>query len=273
MVFDSPALQEAVEIVGFPKVRLRAAVDAPLAHFVVRLEDVQPDGTVSLVTGAAMNGAQRKDPQAPAALPPGEPVDLDFEMHFTTWTFAPGHRVRLAVANAQFPMIWPTPSAMTLRLFLGPDATRLRLPLVPPQSRSAPAFTPPEPQESRPDARTLACDSWPEGFREMKKDLVRGTTSYEWRGHCAYEAGSRQFESTERNTYETRDDRPAESSFDGEEVHRIRLEGGRVLGLESRLSVRSDATDFHATFTRRLFENGSLLREKTWEETVPRQFQ
>jgi hypothetical protein len=273
LVFDSPPLQEGVEIVGFPKVRLRAAVDAPLAHFVARLEDVQPDGTVSLVTGGALNGAQREDPQAPLALPLGEPVDLELDLHFTTWTFAPGHRIRLAVSNAQFPMIWPTPHAMTLRLLLGPDATRLRLPLVPPEARSAPAFAPPEPQELHPDARTLSCDSWPEGVREIRKDLVRGTTTYEWRGQCGFEIGSRRFESRERNTYETRDDRPALSSFEGEEVTRIRLEGGRVLRLESRLSVRSDAADFHATFTRRLFENEALLREKTWDEKVPRQFQ
>jgi predicted acyl esterase len=273
LVFDSPALQESVEIIGLPKVHLRAAVDAPLATFVVRLEDVLPDGTVSLVTGAALNGAQRKDPQAPEPLPLGEPVDLDLEMHFTTWTFAPGHRIRLAVSNAQFPMIWPTPSPMTLRLLLGPDATRLRLPLIPAESRPAPVFGPPEPRESRPDARTLSCDEWPEGFREIRKDLVRGTTAYEWRGQCAYEVGSRHFENTERNLYETRDDRPAESSFDGQEVHRIRLEGGRVLRLESRLSVRSDATDFHVSFTRRLFENEALLRDKTWEEKVPRQLQ
>jgi hypothetical protein len=239
----------------------------------VRLEDVQPDGTVSLVTGAALNGAQRKDPTAPEALPVGDPVDLDLDLHFTSWTFAPGHRIRLAVTNAQFPMIWPTPSAMTLRLLLGPDATRLRLPLIPAESRTTPAFGAPEPQEHRPDARTLGCKDWPEGLREVKKDLVRGTTVYEWRGECSYEIGSRHFENTERNTYETRDDRPSESSFEGEEVHRIRLEGGRTLRLESRLSVRSDATDFHATFTRRLFENDALLREKTWEQKVPRQFQ
>jgi len=273
LVFDSPPLQENVEIIGFPKVRLRAAVDAPVADFVVRLEDVQPDGTVSLVTGAALNGTQRKDKAAPEALPVGDPVDLDLDLHFTSWTFAPGHRIRLAVTNAQFPMLWPTPSAMTLRLLLGPDATRLRLPLIPAESRTTPAFGSPEPQEHRPDARTLGCKDWPEGLREVRKDLVRGATVYEWRGQCSYEIGSRHFENTERNTYETLDDRPAESSFDGEEVHRIRLEGGRTLRLESRLAVRSDATNFYATFTRRLFENDALLREKTWEQKIPRQFQ
>ena len=273
LVFDSPVLQEAVEVAGLPRLRLRAAVDAPLAHFVARLEDVQPDGTVALVTGAAMNGSQRGNPEEPQALPSGEPVDLEFDLHFTTWTFAAGHRIRLAVANAQFPMLWPTPHPMTLKLVLGPEATRLRLPLVPAEARPAPAFSPPEPREEREDARTLACDSWPDGTREIRKDLVRGATVYEWRAACAYEIGPRKFETSERNTYETRDDRPAEASFDGEETHRIRLEGGWALRLETRLSVRSDATHFDATITRRLFENDRLIREKSWDERVARRFQ
>src|SRR6185295_7863444 len=95
LVYDGPVLDESLEIVGFPKVKLRASVDAPLAHFVARLEDVHPDGRVSLVAAALLNGSQREDPQRPRALVAGEPADLAFDLHFTTWTFRPGHRVRL----------------------------------------------------------------------------------------------------------------------------------------------------------------------------------
>jgi predicted acyl esterase len=273
LVFDSPVLQEKVEIVGFPRVRLRAAVTAPLAHFVARLEDVHPDGTVSLVTGAAVNGAQRNDPGKPEALPVGDPVTLDLDLHFTTWTFLPGHRIRLAVTNAQFPMLWPTPHPVTMRLQLGPDATRLQLPLVPNESRPVPSWRAPEPREERPDARTEACEAWPDGSREVRKDLVKGVTTVEWRGHCTYEIGSRRFETAERNTYTTRDETPADSAFEGDESHVIRLEGGRVLKLVSRLEVRSDAKDFRVVFSRSVHENGTLLREKTWDERIRRHFQ
>jgi hypothetical protein len=273
LVFDSPVLQDTVEIVGFPRLRLRAAVDAPLAHFVARIEDVNPDGTVSLVAGGALNGSQRDDPEKPEALPVGEPVTLELDLHFTTWTFATGHRIRLAVTNAQFPMLWPTPHAMTLRLLLGPEATRLQLPLIPKETRPVPSFPPPEPREERPDARTTACDTWPDGEREVRKDLVRGTTAVEWRADCAYEIGSRSLATHERNVYTTRDEAPAESSFEGEESHSIRLEGGRAIKLESRLEVRSDATDLRVVFTRKIYEGDRLVRERTWDEKIPRRFQ
>ena len=47
----------------------------------------------------------------------------------------------------------------------------------------------------------------------------------------------------------------------------------RRLEWEAELSFASDAADFHYTYTRRLRENGRLLREKTWSRTLPRDFQ
>jgi hypothetical protein len=41
----------------------------------------------------------------------------------------------------------------------------------------------------------------------------------------------------------------------------------------SWVEVRSDATRFHFTFTRRIFENGTQVRERTWKESVAREFQ
>ena len=41
-----------------------------------------------------------------------------------TWTIMPGHRIRLAVSDALFPMIWPTPHAMMTKLFVGEVSPR-----------------------------------------------------------------------------------------------------------------------------------------------------
>ncbi|MDH4272852.1 MAG: CocE/NonD family hydrolase, partial [Candidatus Aminicenantes bacterium] len=59
LVFDSPVLEKGFAIAGLPRVYLRVAADAPLAHWVARLEDVFPDGRVALVAGGLINGAQR----------------------------------------------------------------------------------------------------------------------------------------------------------------------------------------------------------------------
>jgi hypothetical protein len=271
LVFDSPELTESMEIVGFPRLRLRVSADAPTAHWIARLEDVQQGGLTSLVTGGLMSAGRRPDPLRPEPLPPGQPVELTFDLHFTTWTFRPGHRIRLAVTNAQFPMIWPTPHAMTATLHLG-EASSIDLPTIPFEKRPVPDLRPPEPRLQRPDARSLDCTEWPEGATESRRDLAAGTTSYEWKGECGWEIGTRRYHTSERTYYETTDSRPAESRFRGEESTRIEPPG-RTLELRSVLEVRSDEKSFYVTFTRRIFENESLVREKQWAETIPRQFQ
>ena len=106
---------------------------------------------------------------------PGRIYDLEFEMHFTTWTFAPGHRVRLSVTNSLFPMIWPTPHPMTTRLATGTRSDTDRTARHP-RGRSAPgpAFRAPEKREERGDARDLGGGAWPIGFYEWRRDLGEG---------------------------------------------------------------------------------------------------
>ena len=99
--------------------RCTVAANAPRANWFARLSDVAPDGTVTQVAGAAMNGTHRESARSPKAIVPGELFALDVEMHFTSWVFPKGHRIRLAVNNAQWPMLWPTPYPMTTELHLG----------------------------------------------------------------------------------------------------------------------------------------------------------
>ena len=73
----------------------KSSADAPLRNWFVRLSDVAPDGTVTQVAGAGFNGAHRDSARDPRPLEPGERVSLDIEMHFTSWVFPKGHRMRL----------------------------------------------------------------------------------------------------------------------------------------------------------------------------------
>ena len=270
LVFDSPVLDEGFEIVGFPRVCLRVSADAPLAHWVARLEDVQPDGSVSLVTGRLLNGSQRDSRLEPELLEPGEIYDLELDLHFTTWTFKPGHRVRLSVSNSLFPMIWPTPHPMTTELHVGVEDTRMELPVIPPADRRVPAFLPPEPREEHTEVRYLDGTSWLDNY-EYKRDLWRTTTSLQWRNFNEWVNHGRHFRIDERNYYETNDNRPAESRFFGETKSTIGLKD-RKLELRSTIEVRSDEKSFYVKIIRYLFKDDDLLRQREWNETIPRMF-
>jgi hypothetical protein len=86
--------------------------------------------SISLVTGGIANGTQRLSRTEPAPIPRKQPIELTIPMRFTTYTMEPGHRLQLVVTNAQFPMIWPTPYAMTTKLFMGGGASRVTVPFV-----------------------------------------------------------------------------------------------------------------------------------------------
>ncbi|MBW2552004.1 MAG: CocE/NonD family hydrolase [Deltaproteobacteria bacterium] len=270
LVFDSPVLDEGFEIVGFPRVRLRVSANATLAHWVARLEDVQPDGSVSLVTGRLLNGSQRDSRLEPELLEPGEIYDLELDLHFTTWTFKSGHRIRLSVSNSLFPMIWPTPHPMTTELHVGVVDTRIELPVIPPADRRVPAFLPPEPREEPTEVHYLGGTSWLDNY-EYKRDLWRTTTSLQWRNFSEWVNHGRNYRTDEWNYYETNDHRPAESRFYGEVKSTIDLKD-RQLELRSTIEVRSDEKNFYVRIIRYLFKDDDLLRQREWNETIPRMF-
>ncbi len=284
LVYDTDPLPEEVEILGLPVAHLNVSADAPLARWFARLSDVAPDGAVTLVAGAGFNGAHRESSRQPKALEPGREITLDIEMHFTSWVFPKGHRMRLAVSNAQWPMIWPTPYPMTTTLRIGgPDPTRLMLPVVPPAGRPAagvaadrrtPKFLPPEPDPTLPGFGTLDTGTT-SGYGEIGL-IERVPPRHTAKVVAPNNGGSKYPWGTERTTesitHETSDDHPEATSVLGEYSSTVELPG-RTLKWEARSTFKSDRDNFYYTYYRRLFENGALVREKTWEDTIPRDFQ
>ncbi len=271
LVYDSSPLTAAMEVAGFPRVRLRARADTRLLHWMVRLEDVAPDGRVSLVGGGALNGAQRRSRLEPEYLKPGETVVLEIPLHFTTWTFRPGHRIRMAVSNALFPMLWPTPYAATSELDAGSRDTWLELPVIPLKPQPVPAFLPSEPRPQRPDARRLEFDD-SQRLNRVTRD-AQGRTTVEWDQEYGYELAAGRYHVYQKSVYRTEDANPASSAFEGSTWTEIAFTSGRKLKLETSVEIRSDVSHFHFTFTRRIFENGAQVRERTWKESVAREFQ
>src|SRR5499426_2237671 len=103
--------------------------------------------------GPAIGGPAASGAAPPARPAPDAPGAMPLELHVTSWVFPRGHRIRLAISNAMWPMIWPTPYPATATVRLGPTGTRLVLPVVPAadgNEASAPVFGDAEPGEALP---------------------------------------------------------------------------------------------------------------------------
>ena len=109
LVYETAPLADSIKIMGFPLVKLQAYTNASVANWLVRLSDVDPQGRATQVTGAGFNARHLRSAEHPRDLVPDSLYTITIEMHVASWTFRPGHRIRLAVNNSQWPMIWPTP--------------------------------------------------------------------------------------------------------------------------------------------------------------------
>jgi hypothetical protein len=271
LVYDSAPLPEDVAILGRPHALLLASATAPLADWFARLSDIAPDGTVTQVTGAGINGAQRESASEPKDLVPNQTYPLDIEMHLATWTFPAGHRIRLSVSNALWPMVWPTPYAMTTSLQLGGDkGSRLTLPLVPPSMYAAPQFAPPEPSAERDDIKGEGFP-WP-GDWKTERDEVNAKTKVTWSGKSAETYPWGEETDSEEITYLADDNHPETSSADGECTIAMTLKE-QTLTWHGHLSLSSDAMHFYYKYTRQLLKDGKEIRQKTWQETIDRDHQ
>jgi uncharacterized protein len=271
LVYDSAPLKEEVAILGRPHALLRVSATAPLADWFSRLSDVAPDGTVTQITGAGLNGAQRESMSEPRDLEPGKIYSLDTEMHLTSWVFPKGHRIRVAISNALWPMVLPTPFAMTTSLELGgSNGSRLVLPVVPVHGVAPPAFQPPQPSEERKDIHSTG-ELWP-GEWTTERDEVNHRTRVQWRGKTEEEYPWGKETDYEHLTYDAEDAHPEISSVLGEAETVFALQG-RELRWRGHLSVTTDQKNFYYKYTRELLKDGKMFRQKTWQETIPRDHQ
>jgi predicted acyl esterase len=274
LVYDSDPLEQDLEILGFPRAILYVSADAPLANWIVRISDIAPDGTVTQVAGAGLSGAHRTSSEEPEALVPGQVYKLEFDLHFTSWVFPKGHRIRLAVNNAIWPMIWPTPFAMTTTLGVdGAKTSHIVLPVIPQSDGAQPDFLPPAEDPELPGYGYLKVgDESTSGYAETRS-IERSPLLFQTRIVASGTSGSVYPWATikywEEIVHKAKDNNPAIASVTGKTRYVIELKN-RTVTVEGNLSFTSDRENFYYTYTRRVLENGKLIKEKSWEETIPR---
>jgi uncharacterized protein len=127
VTFDSAPLEQPLDILGNATVRIRVTSDQPIAKLAVRLNEVKPDGRSWSVSYGLRNLTHRNGHEAPTPLEVGQAYDIDVPCYFTAHTFAAGSRIRVAVSESLWPMVWPSPRPVTLEITLG-DST-LSLPV------------------------------------------------------------------------------------------------------------------------------------------------
>ena len=116
LCLDGEPLTEALNIVGEALVHLWIAADQRQAMVAVRLCDVAPDGTSSLISYGLLNLTHREGHAKPRPLAPGRFYEVTVRLKPIAQIVPKAHSLRLAISSAYWPMAWPSPKPVTLQV-------------------------------------------------------------------------------------------------------------------------------------------------------------
>jgi putative CocE/NonD family hydrolase len=267
--YTSEPLEEAVEILGRPIVILHLVSSTPVASAVVRLTDVASDGTSAQVSAGILNLTHRGDP--PEALEPGALNATWIALRAAGYRFLPGHRIRVSVASAAWPVIWPSPFPTEFELHRGPSArSRLVLPVIPPAGGpgdvAVPAFKTTPPDEPAIGGEGSAD---PPVWR-IADDVIAGTVTVTVHdgGEEVLDDGRRLY-AAETLVMTAFDAEPARAILDADVVYRWH-DRAFATEIRARSIQTSDAEAFHLTVELSVTLDGAPFFERAWHERIPR---
>jgi len=272
LVYESEIMTADVEILGFPQVILQTSVNAPTANWIVRLSDVAPNGQVTLITGAGFNGSHVESSQKPLQLEMNRIYDIKIDLHATSWTFEKGHKIRIAVNNAQWPMIWPSQYEMTSTIRSNDKVKSVfKLPILRNPVSMEKSFPKPVPGPKMDGYNSIASET-NTGYAEIK-EIIRNTRT-KTTTVIATNSTSNQYpwgiqHTSDSLIYKLSDNDPAHASV--QSIYKVSIEqDGRILKFTGILDLTSDEKTYFYRYKRTIHENGELKKEKDWKEDVPR---
>jgi putative CocE/NonD family hydrolase len=107
LTYTTAVLGDDVEVVGEPRIELRASSSAVDTDFIATLSDVHESGYSEIVRQSGIRGRRRGGPSTTELLTPGEVATFPIAMTQVAHRFKAGHRIRLTIASSSFPNFLP----------------------------------------------------------------------------------------------------------------------------------------------------------------------
>ncbi len=268
VVFDSAPLDAELCLAGAPVLEATLSADQANGLLIARLCDVAPDGASLRVSYGVLNLTHRDSHEDPGPLPVGQPVRVRLQLNDCAHRFPTGHVLRLALSNAYWPLVWPSPAAA--RLMLDTAASGLTLPHRAPVAADddLPPFA--DPQAAPALARTFLRE--PVVSRRVIRDQIAGTTTTEVRddtGLYRIEATGLEYalSSLDRFSIGTHDPLSAEAEI----VFEMRM--GRdewQTRATTRTTMRATSTAFQIDASLIATAGDEQVASRSWSVTIPR---
>ena len=274
LVFDTEPLSDRLEILGSAVAELQVSADRSNAIVVVRLCDVAPDGSSTRVSWGLLNLTHRHGHEHPAPVVPGEELHVSVPFDHIAHSFPAGHRIRLAVSSAYWPLVWPSPAPVALTVHTA--GSRLLLPERAP--RPDDAALPPLGQPLRAQGGGFTRLAPGTGSDSVEFDEATGTTTVRVWVDGDFEAGEGvvRMHDIDLDVAETFDvswsitaPDPLSAAVSFRQATRMRRDEWDV-AVDAVVRMHSTDVDFVIEAEVDAFEGGALVSHRVWREVVPR---
>lgn len=269
LTFDSAPYTDGLDILGQPTVDVSLTSAEACGQLHVRLCDVSPAGESAMMTYATLNLNLRGDKGQPNPPTPGEPMAIRLALDLIGYRLPKGHRLRVALSSASFPLVWSPQKRADLTLLAG--APTLELPVSKAEYIAMP-FEPPE--GATPCAVKAHRAGQPK--RTISEDVGSGevtVTVEDDMGDNEFLDHGLQVEQYAKEVYTSHPTDATRTRAEIEWVYRARRQQGEgrfAVSVISRYQLSCDETTFYLSAQQQAFEDDALDSDKAWQEAIPR---
>jgi uncharacterized protein len=272
LCFDTAPLAEEFDLLGAPVLTVELASDKAAAQLCARLCVVAPDGSSRRISFGVLNLQHRFSHAAPEPLVPGRTETITLQLNDCGQRIPAGHRLRLALSTAYWPLVWPAADPATLTI--GLSGSRLSLPVRSPQPADA-AVRFEEAVSGRPAPRTKVAEG--QRAREVQLDLLGDVARYRTIGKGGvFGEGVLRFDETGTvlshdltRELEIAGADPLSASYSIQQTYEMGREGWDIR-IETVTAMTATRTTFRMTGRLEAFENDVSVAVREWDETFPR---
>jgi uncharacterized protein len=272
--FTTAPLPERLEVLGNSQAILELSSDQSDAFVAVRLIDVAPNGEATCVARGFLNLTHREGREAPKPLVPGARYRVEVQLTGTAYAFPPGHRVRVALSSAYWPIVWPSPGSATLTLTTG--SSQLLLPVRAAESPPTAPVEMPEPVCAEPSRATVLRQGRVE--RSVTTDPVTGEVNHrlyvdggvfgDW-GKFRLEAVDLEMGHVFERNYRIHPDRPNSARATMTQSYEM-ARGDWQVKINAGAEMTSTPEAFELTAWLEALEGDTVVCRRDWRSSIPR---
>ncbi|MFZ0659718.1 MAG: CocE/NonD family hydrolase [Candidatus Binataceae bacterium] len=262
LTLDSQPLPHDLEILGNPRAELCICSDSPVAQVAVRLTEVDTDGRSWLLSYGLLNLTHRDGHEDPEPLAPGHFYDVNVKLNFVAHRFAKGNRIRVAISESLWPLVWPSPEPVTLTIATGESTLTL------PRRTDSPAETAmpiPVIRDSNIAAKAPRLAINISGPDRDGRIVIRRQSENR---RLIKDTGTEIVSRIDWNR-EIKSGQPNSSRWHGTYATSYK-NGGWEAAVAASFELTSTASHFHLTESIRASQDDKVIFEQTWENNIPR---